>query len=89
MLRALLLSRRMELGLSQEMIARKVGVLRSTVSKWENNQIKKEVPIPTIHRISKAYGLSKIDIVNALSKAHNHTSGFLSKKKRKAESVSG
>ena len=64
----LLLSRRMELGLSQEMIAKKAGVLRSTVSRWENNKMKEFVPIPTIHKISIAYDLSKIDIVNACSK---------------------
>jgi len=68
MLRKLLLAKRRELGLSQEMVGRKVGVLRSTVSKWENNKIKGESPITTIHKISVAYGLSKIDIRKALHK---------------------
>jgi transcriptional regulator with XRE-family HTH domain len=67
MLSKLLLSRRVELGLSQEMVARKAGVIRSTVSRWENNKIKGIMPIPTIHKISLAYDLSKLDIINALS----------------------
>lgn len=66
MLGQLLLARRMDLGLSQEMIAKKVGVLRSTVSRWENNKIKGAIPIPTIHKISLAYDLSKTDIIAAL-----------------------
>lgn len=66
MLGQLLLSRRMELGLSQETIAKKAGVLRSTISRWENNKTKGPIPIPTIHKISLAYDLSKTDIVNSL-----------------------
>jgi transcriptional regulator with XRE-family HTH domain len=68
MLSNLLLSRRMELGLSQEMVAKRAGVLRSTVSKWENNKIKGRIPIPTIHKISISYDIPKLDIVNALPK---------------------
>jgi len=83
MLRKLLLARRIELGLSQEMVGRRVGVLRSTVSKWENNKIKGESPITTIHKISVAYGLTKVEIVSALSKAQSHTSRFLSDRTRK------
>jgi transcriptional regulator with XRE-family HTH domain len=66
MLSNLLLARRIELGLSQEMIARKVGVRGSTVSKWETNKIKGKVPIPTIHKMSIAYDLSKLEIIKAL-----------------------
>ena len=36
----LLSSRRRELGLSQEVVAKKAGVLRSTVSRWKNNKMK-------------------------------------------------
>ena len=66
MLGNLLLSKRLELGLSQEMIAEKCGVLRSTVSRWENNKLKGPVTIPTIHKMSIAYDLSKLDIIKAL-----------------------
>ena len=68
MLSELLLFRRMELGLSQGMVAKKAGVTISAVSKWENNGIKGTIPIPTIHKISVAYDLPKVDIINTLPK---------------------
>jgi len=44
----------MGLGFSQERMGRRAGVLRFAVSKWENNKLRERLPIPTIHRISKA-----------------------------------
>jgi transcriptional regulator with XRE-family HTH domain len=66
MLYKILVTRRFELGLSQESIAQKAGVLSSTVSKWENNKIKGVIPITTIHKMSIGYGIAKSKLISAI-----------------------
>ena len=66
MLGDLLVRQRLKLGISQDKIARKAGVTPSTVSRWENNKISGPFSIPTIHKMSIGYDLSKYTLINSL-----------------------
>lgn len=54
-------TRRKEVGMSADDLAKKIGVSRSTVFRYENGDIEK-VPANVMNSISKTLGLSMVDL---------------------------